>query len=68
MPCERSDSTLHYLFVVLYIECLGYIEGGEIGEQENYSSLLPHLFVLVSTSRCPFGEHTTALPKISFTL
>ena len=31
----------HYFFGVLYKEPLGYIEGGEIEEQGNYSPLLP---------------------------
>ena len=48
MPWECSNSTLHYLFGVLYKEPLGYIEGGEIEEQENYSPLLPHLCLYLS--------------------
>ena len=42
--------------------------GGEFGEQGNYSSLLPHLFMLESTSICPFGEESAPLPKIPFSL
>ena len=41
---------------------------GELEEQGNYSSLLPHLFMLDSASLCPFGEHIAALPKLSFAL
>ena len=41
MPRDHSDLTLHYPFGVLYKEPLGYIEGGGIEEQRNYSSLLP---------------------------
>ena len=37
-----------YLFGVLYKEPLGYIKGGEIEEQENYSPLLPHLYLYLS--------------------
>ena len=68
IPWEHSDSTLNFLFGVLYIEPLGYIEGGEFGEKGNYSSLFPHLFMLESTSLCPFGAHSGALAKISFSL
>ena len=49
----------------LYIEPLECIERGEFGEQGNYSSLLPHLFMLESASLCPFGSHSDALPNIS---
>ena len=48
IPWERSDITLHYLFGVLYNEPLGYIEGGEIQEKENYSPLLPWIFLYLS--------------------
>ena len=68
IPWKCLDSTLPYLFGVLYIEPLGYIEGGETGEQGKYCSLLPHLFMLESASLCPFGAHSVALPKISFDL
>ena len=67
-PWEHSDSTLHFLFGVIYIEPLRYIEGGEIGEQGNYNSLLPHLFMLESASLSPFGEHNAALFKLAFAL
>ena len=40
---ERLDLTLHCIFGVLYIDPLGYIEGGQIGEQGNYSPLLLHI-------------------------
>ena len=46
MPWERSDSTLHFLFGVLYIEPLGYIEAGGNWKQGNYSPWLPHLLCL----------------------
>ena len=36
---------------VLYKEPLGYIEGGEIEEQGNYSPLLPHLSLYFSLHR-----------------
>ena len=52
----------------LYIEPLGCIEGGEFGEQGNYSSLLPHLFMLEFASLCPFGSHIASLPKLSIAL
>ena len=68
MPWERSNLTLHFLFGVLYIEPLRYIEGGEIGEKGNYSPLFPHLFMHESASLCPFGEHSVSLPKLAFSL
>ena len=37
-------------------------------EQGNYSSLLPHLFMLESASLCPFGAHISTLPNISLSL
>ena len=40
MPWDRSDSTFHYPIEALYKEPFGYIEGGGIEEQKNYSSLL----------------------------
>ena len=49
-------------------EPLGYIEGREIGDQGNYSPLLPHLLILEFASLCPFGAHNAALPNISFYL
>ena len=68
IPWECLDSTLHFLFGVLYIEPLRYIEGGEIGEQGNYSSFLPHLYMIECASLCPFGAHSADLPKLSFSL
>ena len=68
MPWECSDLTLHYLFGVLYIEPVGYIEGGESWEQGNNSSLFPHLFMLEFASLCPFGAHSAAPTKLAFVL
>ena len=47
--------TFHYPIEALYKEPFGYIEGGEIEEQENYSPLLLEL-ILESASLCPL-EH-----------
>ena len=66
MPWDRWDSTFHYPIEKLYKEPLGYIEGGGIEEQENYSPLLLEL-ILESASLCPF-EHFFVLPKLSFCL
>ena len=63
MPLYHSDLTFHYPIEKLYKEPFGYIEGGGIEEQENYSPLLPEL-ILKSASLCPL-EHFV-FPKISF--
>ena len=66
IPWECSKSTLHFLFGVLYIEPLGYIEGGENWEKENYSPLFPHLLCLSLHPFVPL-EHTMLLfPKLPF--
>ena len=48
----------------LYKEPFGYIEGGGIEEQGNYSPLLPEL-ILESASFCPL-EHFVFFPSLSF--
>ena len=48
----------------LYKEPFGYIEGGGIEDQENYSPLLPEL-ILESTSLCPL-EHFVFFSRFPF--
>ena len=52
MPWDHLDLTFHYPIEALYKEPFGYIEGGGIEEQENYSPLLSEL-ILESASLCP---------------
>ena len=66
MPWDHSDLTFHYPIEALYKEPFGYIDGGGIKEQENYSPLLSKL-ILEFASLCPL-EHFCVLPKISFCL
>ena len=40
MPWDRLNLTFRYPIEALYKEPFGYIETGEIEEQENYSPLL----------------------------
>ena len=65
IPWECLDSTLHYLFGVLYKEPLGYIEEEELKSKENIVHCCLSLLILESTSLCPLGA-LFVLPKISF--
>ena len=64
MPWDRSNSTFHYPIEEIYKEKepFGYIEGGGIEEQENYSPLLSKL-ILESASLCPL-EHFVFFPSL----
>ena len=65
MPWDRSNLTFHYPIEELYTKPFGYIEGGGIEEQENYSPLLSKL-ILESTSLYPL-EHFVLFPSLPFT-
>ena len=64
--CKRPNDFGFFLDVDLSHlskEPFGYIEGGGIQEQENYSPLLPKL-ILESASLCPL-EHFVFFPSFS---
>ena len=61
MPSDLLDLIFHYPIEALYKEPFGYIERGEIEEQENYSPLLLEL-ILESASLCPL-EQFVFLPR-----
>ena len=65
MPWERSDSTLHYPFGVLYKEPLGYIEEEELKRKETIVHCCLSFLILESASLCPFGA-LCVLPKLAF--
>ena len=65
MPWDHSNSTFHYPIEGLYKKPFGYIEGGGIEEQENYSPLLPEL--ILESIPLSLGA-LCVLPNISFFL
>ena len=64
IPLDHSDLTFHYPIEEIYKELFGYIVGGGIEEQENYSPLLPEL-ILEPASLCPL-EHFVFFPRLPF--
>ena len=66
MPWERLNLTLHFLFGVLYIDPLGYIEGGENWDQGNYSPLLPRLLCLSLHPFVPLEHIVLLFPTLHF--
>ena len=62
IPWDCSDLAFHYPIETLDKEPFGYIEGGGIEEQENYSPLLPEL-ILESASFCPL-DHFVFFPSL----
>ena len=68
MPGKCSDSTLHCPLEGYILILLDALKEENFGDKGNYSSLLPHVFMLESASLCPFGEHIANLPKICISL
>ena len=48
------------------LSLLDALKEENFGEQGNYSSLLPHLFMLESASLCPFGGQLLLFPSFPF--
>ena len=65
---KRSESTLQCLLECYILSLLDALKEDNFGEQGNYSSLLPHLFMLKYASLCPFGAHIATLPKLAISL
>ena len=64
MLWDRSDSTLHHPFGVLYKEPLGYIKEGELKSKETIVHCCLSLLILESASLYPFGA-LCVLPKLA---
>ena len=61
MPRKFLESTLHFLVEGYILSLLDALKEENFGEKGNYSSLLPHLFMLESASLCPFGAHIAVI-------